>query len=71
MNASEMLPSQRAAIIAWHLAHGETFRTRQIAEMFDIPLNRAFLLMSILSQCIPIYVEHGVWQVCALRDETD
>ena len=68
MDNSETLPGQRHAIIVWHLAHGETFRTRQVAEMFGMSQAGAYAMMCRISQCLPIHIYHGTWRVCALRE---
>jgi predicted DNA-binding transcriptional regulator YafY len=71
MNANELLPTQRGARIMWHLCHGETFRTVQIAEMFGISRSSAYRMMCLISECAPIHVYRGTWQVVALRELGD
>ena len=68
MDVSEALPGQRHAIIVWHLAHGETFRTWQVAEMFGMSQAGAYAMMCRISQCLPIHIYHGAWRVCMLRE---
>jgi hypothetical protein len=32
----ELTPQERAALIAWHLAHGEAMTTEQVAELAEM-----------------------------------
>ena len=47
--------TERAAIVAWHLAHGETMQTRDVADLCGLTMTGAYLLMRRLSRVIPIY----------------
>jgi hypothetical protein len=59
----------RAALITWHLAHGETMQTRDVAEMTGLTMTGAYLLMTRLSRAIPIYQDdQDRWLVCACRE---
>ena len=71
MRPAELLPAQRSALIVWHLCHGETFRTWQIAEMLGMSRAGAYRMMCHISQELPIHIYHGKWQVCALRELDD
>ena len=61
MRPGELLLSQKAALVAYHLALGEGLRTFQVAEMIGLSRQQAWVLLSHMSQCIPIYMDHGVW----------
>jgi hypothetical protein len=65
----EFTSQERAALIAWHLAHGEAMTTLQVSELTGSSRQGAYKLMIALSRVLPIYQdENGFWQVCALRE---
>jgi hypothetical protein len=60
---------ERAALIAWHLAHGEGITTAEIANMTGLTWAGAWYLMERLARVLPIYRDdRGYWQVCALKE---
>lgn len=62
-------PSERVALVAWHLAHGEGLTTQIIAGLTGLSPRGARELMYRISRVIPIYIDDdGFWQVCALRE---
>lgn len=62
-------PSERVALVVWHLAHGEALTTELVSQITGITLRRAYDLMCRVSRVIPIYQGDGhVWQVCTLRE---
>jgi hypothetical protein len=66
--ARELTPQERAALVAWHLAHGEAMTTRQVAELTGLAIGGSYRLMNALSRVLPIYRADGVWQVCAMQE---
>lgn len=60
---------ERAALIAWHLAHGEAMRTVDVVELTGLERQGAWKLMCRLSRVLPIYQDDcGFWQVNATRE---
>lgn len=60
---------ERAALITWHLAHGERITTAEIASLTGLTWAGAWFLMRRLSRVLPIYQDdQGGWVVCALRE---
>ena len=58
----EYTPQEKAALVAWHLAHGEGMRTCEVVAMTGLTWRRAYELMCRLSRVIPICQdEAGVW----------
>ena len=58
--------TERAALVVWHLAHGECMQTRDVVAITGLTRQGAWDLMQRLSRVIPIYQdERDVWQVCA------
>jgi hypothetical protein len=61
--------TERAALITWHLAHGEMLQTRDVAEMTGMTMAGAWILMIRLSRVLPIYQDDcGRWLVCAFKE---
>ena len=61
--------TERAALVTWHLVHGESMQTKDVAELTGLSINGAYRLMIRLSRVIPIYQDQDDrWQVCALRE---
>ena len=61
--------TERAALVTWHLCHGEAMQTRQIAEITGLGMAGAWVLMQRLSRVIPIYQDdRGFWLVCAFLE---
>lgn len=65
----DLLLDQRAALVMYWLCHGELLRTAQVATMFRVSYATAYRLLCHISQVAPIYNEHGVWQVCAMKEQ--
>lgn len=58
---------EKAALITWHLAHGEGMQTRDVAKMAGLTMPGAWYLMQRLARVIPIYQDgQGFWVVCAM-----
>ncbi len=69
-NTREYLPRQRAALIAWHLAHGEALTTEDVARIVGLKHWAAWKTLVDLSAVIPIYQDDDdVWQVCYAQEE--
>jgi len=65
----EYTGQQRAALVAWHLAHGEVVRIENVMVMTGLAERSAQHLMCLLSGVLPIYRDvAGFWQVCLLRE---
>jgi len=66
---SDYSAQEKAALIAWHLAHGEGMTTNEVAEITGLTWGGAWRLMDRLSRVLPIYRdEDGMWSVCALKE---
>jgi len=66
---SDYTAQEKAALITWHLAHGEGMQTRDVAEMAGLSMPGAWYLMQRLSRVIPIYQDdRGFWVVCAMLE---
>jgi hypothetical protein len=60
---------EKAALVAWHLAHGEGMSTAEIARLTGLTWGGAWHLMNRLSRVLPIYRDDsGVWAVCVLSE---
>ena len=60
---------EKAALIAWHLAHGEGLQTRDVAALTGLAMDGAWRLMQRLARVLPIYQdEQGFWVVCAMLE---
>jgi len=65
MKCDEYQPQQRAALVAWWLAHGEGLRTTDVARLTGLSREGAYHLLVALSEVLPIYQDgHWIWQVC-------
>lgn len=63
-----MTPQERAALVAWHLAHGDAMLTSQVAELAGITQSGALKLMTGLSRVLPIYQNDDLfWEVIEAR----
>jgi hypothetical protein len=66
---NDLTITERAALVTWHLAHGEGMTTTNAAEMAELTYDGAYKLMRRLSRVLPIYQnDSGVWCVCALQE---
>ena len=60
---------QKAGLVAWHMAHGETMQTRDVAKLTGLTMVGALYLMWNLSSVLPIYQDdRGFWVVCAMLE---
>lgn len=67
-------PRERAALVAWHIAHGESLTVANVMSLTGLSHSGAYRLMSDLARVLPIYQERerpeaGHWQVISLREE--
>jgi hypothetical protein len=61
----DLRPQQRAALVAWHLAHGEGLRTAEVAKVIGLTRRGAFEMLCVLSAVLPIYQDDcDVWRWC-------
>lgn len=56
-----MVTRERAAYVAFWLAEGREFTTRQVAERTGLTVRGALYLLRAISRVIPIYEENGIW----------
>jgi hypothetical protein len=55
-------PQEKAALVTWHLAHGEGMRTVDVATLTGLSWRNAYALMCRLSRVIPICQDDAsVW----------
>lgn len=63
------VPQERAAVVAWYLAHGEALTTRQVTELTGTTMRGALAMMYRLSRVLPVYQNDiGQWEVCATQE---
>ena len=55
-------PQQRAALLAWYLAHGERLTVAQAARLTRLDRVNAWRLLLSLARVIPVTCEAGIWQ---------
>ena len=63
---TNMVTRERAAYVAFWLAQGREFSTRQVAERTGLTFSGALRLLKAISRVIPIYEENGIW--CRVPD---
>ena len=61
-------PQEKAALVAWHLAHGEGMRTADVEALTGLTWEGARVLMCKLSRVIPIMQVRGRWVVAYLAE---
>jgi alkylated DNA nucleotide flippase Atl1 len=66
--ARELTPQERAALIAWHLAHGEAMTIEQVAELAGLSVRSACKLMDTLSCVLSINQESRIWTACNTQE---
>jgi DNA-binding IclR family transcriptional regulator len=67
-------PRERAALVAWHIAHGESLTVANVMSLTGLSYSGAHRMMTDLARVLPIYQERerpepGRWQVVSLREE--
>ncbi len=69
MSDTDYTAQEKAALIAWHLAHGEGMTTADVASITGLTWGGAWWLMTRLSRVLPIYRDDdGVWAVSACKE---
>ena len=62
-------PEERVAIVVWHLAHGDAFRTSEVCRMTGVSRQGAYNMLCKISRILPVYqADDGKWQVLAMRE---
>jgi hypothetical protein len=65
----DQTPEERAALVTWHLAHGDAFQTSEVCSMTGLTRQGAYRLLCKVSRVVPIFQdEEGMWQVMAMRE---
>ena len=60
---------EKAALITWHLAHGEGLQTSDVVKLTGLTRQGAWELMQHLARVIPIYQDDtDTWVVCAMLE---
>ena len=66
---TDQTPEERVAVVVWHLAHGDAFKTSEVCRMTGVSRQAAWGLMCKLSRVLPVYqADDGRWQVLAMRE---
>lgn len=60
---NDVKPSERTAIITYHLVRGEPLTTKQVAELTQASLRTAQRDLTAVSRVLPVVRESGVWRV--------
>ena len=62
-------PEERVAIVVWHLAHGDAFRTSEVCRMTGVSRQGAYNMLCKISRILPVYQsDDGKWQVLSYRE---
>ncbi|HCS47972.1 MAG TPA: hypothetical protein DIW61_06830 [Candidatus Aminicenantes bacterium] len=68
---SDQTPEERAALVTWHLSHGDAFKTAEVCRMTGLTRQGAYRLMCKVSRVVPIFQdEKGLWQVLFAQEAT-
>ena len=63
------ISTERSAVVAWYLAHGESLTTSQIIDLTGLTRDGALKMMRRISRVLPLYQNDvGQWEVCDLQD---
>jgi len=62
-----MTTRERCAYVAFWLAQGREFTTRQVAERCGVSQSGALRLLKSISRVIPVYEDKGIWKKCPSR----
>jgi len=54
IDGEEYTPQEKAAYIAWKMAQGESFSTKEVAEAFSVTYNGAYSMLTRISRVVPI-----------------
>jgi hypothetical protein len=68
MPTNTMTPEERAALLVWHLAHGEAVTVHYAAQVTGLGYHGAYRLLKGISRVVPIYDDEGIWQVVVMRE---
>jgi hypothetical protein len=66
----DMVITERAALVAWRLAHGEAMTTADAAEMVGVCERSAQRMMCKIARILPIVQRNGHWEA-AFFGETE
>jgi hypothetical protein len=58
----DLVITERAALVAWHLAHGEGMTTGDVARLVGVHESTARRMMYKLSRVLPIIHKNGCWE---------
>jgi len=61
-------PSERVALVVWHLMRGQKLTTRSVATLTGLPMPSAWRMMARLSRVVPVYQDGPVWRMCEEDD---
>lgn len=65
-DTEDLTPQERAAIIAWRLAHGEELTVWDVADCTGLTFSRSLRLLKELCRVVPIHCIDGYWQPAIL-----
>lgn len=67
---SELIPTERVAIVVWRLRDGESLSTAEVALAVGLTNSGAWRLLQKLSRVLPVYqTDSGLWEM--VQNESD
>ena len=57
----DLVPQERAAIVAWAFARGEQLTTRQVARKLGVSYLSAWFMLQKLSRVLPVAFDQQEW----------
>ena len=58
----------RALIVLYHLMKGDGMTIHNVMRLTGLSRSGAYRLMGIVCYHTPVYLEDGVWQMCAMQE---
>jgi len=64
----DLVITERAALVAWHLAHGEALTTDNIADLVGVCHSTAYRMMCKLARILPIIHANNHWEALFMHE---
>jgi len=68
MTEDRLTTTEAAALLVWHLSHGDVLTAQEAAQMLGLSRQGAWSLLCRISRVVPIYENDGYWQVISLQE---
>lgn len=67
----DLVITERAALVAWRLAHGDAMSTEDAARLVGVARSTAYEMLCKMARVLPIRRYNGLWEAAFLAEKDE